>query len=169
MWFLGNKADKAKLQGHKAVVIFGHRFVIRKVNPLIDFREDNMPQIFAHSLPRRKQPAEPAPGSAEKALKRVADDMRAMILAGLVEPELVAAGNGDKRGQEDGITVEDILRQEDTATRLYWEIIAHSLNKFRGLKGVFFSLRLRYALLTAWPRDTESSHMKSSSNQEVSA
>ena len=167
MWFLGSKADKQRLQGHKAVVIHGHRFVIRRINPLLDFREDNMPQIFTAYTARRKAPVEAVPTS-ERVLKRVQDDIKSMISAGLVEPKLVATGQGDQKGHEAGITVEDIMRDDDTSSKLYWEIIVHSLNKFRGLKGVFFSLRLRYARWTASQSVTENYLTKSSLIQEAS-
>lgn len=137
--------SKAGLQGRKSVSVNGSRFVIRKVNPLLDFAEHNMPQIFTEYLSRRK-PAEKAPN--ERSLQRTMADLKAMLSAGLVEPALVPVGLGETKGNEPGITVEDLLRDEDTAMKLYWEIVIHSLNRFKGLRGVFFSASLRLRLWT---------------------
>ena len=63
--------------------------------------------------------------------------------AGLVEPELVPIGIGEFRGKEAGITVEDIFRDEQTGIKLYWEIIQHSLLRFRGIKELFFWLLIK--------------------------
>lgn len=128
---------KQDLQGHKTVKIHGHRFVIRKLNPLIDFNFQNMPQIFSSFVSRRKTEPEPADPS------RMLEQMMAVVNAGIVEPELVPVGKGDKKGKEAGITVEDLFRDAEIGSKLYTEIMLHSMNRFRGLKGVFFSLKNR--------------------------
>lgn len=158
MWLLG-KTDKASLQGYKTLVIHGHRFVIRKVNPWLDFRDDNMPQIFTAYVQRRKATEPTAP--TEKQIRGLHEDVKSMIKAGLVSPAL-------SESDKDGITVDDIMRDDDTASKLYWEIMIHSLNRFRGIKGVFFSVRLRYALSTSWRNAMANSHMSLPLNQEAS-
>lgn len=150
-----SKPDKSKLQGHLAVVVNGHRFVIRRVNAWLDFTEQNMPQIFTAFVPRRKAAEVTLP--TEKQIKRIADDMRVMLEAGLVEPALVPVGQGEKRGHEDGITVDDILRDEESSQKLYWAIVAHSLNRYKGLRGLFFSIKLKYALWMSLQSATPSS------------
>jgi len=77
------------------------------------------------------------------------------VQAGLVKPELVPVGKGDQRGKEDGITVDDIFRDEDLAIKLYIEILAHSLNRFKGMRGLFFSIRIKHLLSTEWRKSME--------------
>lgn len=137
MWPFSKKVSRAALEGHKTVTIHGHKFVIRKVNPLLDFTDESMPQIFSAYITRRKE-AEPRGGS----LARIKRDVAVMLEAGLVEPKLV-------KDPKEGITVLDLMRDEETCSKLYVEIVAHTLNRFRGLKGVFFSQQTRRALLIA--------------------
>lgn len=148
MWPFYKNPSKEWLQNIKTVRINGHRFRIKSVNPLADFSTDKMPQIFASSYATARAFKEGDKVPVEYA-KRVRSDMMALVEAGLVEPELVSVGIGDKKGKEQGITIEDIARDEATFTKLYWEIWLHSLNKFRGIRNFFFSLRLRYSLWTA--------------------
>ena len=148
MWPMKAKPSKGWLQGIKALTINGHRFTIKKVNPLADFSSDRMPQIFASSYAQvKKLPAQSEKPFMEQA-RHLRQDMIAMVEAGLVEPELVPVGTGEQRGKEAGITINDIARDEQLLVKLYWEIWLHSLDKFRGLRSFFFRLRARYWLWT---------------------
>lgn len=129
---------KAKLQGHKTVHIDGQKFVIRKINPIMDFLPENMPQIFTSLNPRR---------DISKAIdpKVLLSQMMNIVGAALVYPDLVAIGKGDKKGKEDGITIDDIFRDQEVGSKLFFEVMIHSLNRFSGLKSLFFSLKIRLA------------------------
>ena len=144
--FWGKEPTKGTLEGRKVVVIDGSKYVIRKVNPLLDFNESGMPQIFAHFVSRRK---------AEKAddPRRHLKDLYSVLEAGVVFPALVPDG-------KDGITARDIFRDMDHGMRLYWEIITHSMNKFKGLRGIFFSVMLRSKLRMLWRSVTADSRAK---------
>ena len=166
MWLLTRSSNKQDFQGHKSLTINGHCFKIKRINPLTDFTADRMPQIFASSY-YQKPKLEGEKPHAEY-VKRVMRDMMAVVEAGLVEPDLVPIGQGEKKGKEPGITVEDIARDEDTFTKLYWEIWLHSLNKFRGFKNFFFNLRLRYWLWTALRGATGKNPQPSLGLKEVS-
>lgn len=167
MWPFNRRAVKDEMRGTKKVRVNGFGFTIRKINPLLDFSVDKMPQIFTdfHSRRQRKEADQDAAAQARKAQA----DMYSIIEAGLVEPQLVKVGAGEDRGKEDGITVEDLFRDGDTGPKLYFEILAHSLNRFRGLRGAFFSIRLRYQLLTSWRNVTAQGQAPSPSPQETSA
>lgn len=127
---------KSELCGHKTVKIHGHKFVIKKLNPIMDFQLNDMPQIFTSFVSRRKVEQIQDPIAMQK-------DMFKIVEAGLVDPELVPVGKGDKHGVEAGITVEDIFRDPEIGAKLYSEIVFHSLNNFKGLKKVFFYLQNR--------------------------
>jgi len=141
--------SKEKLLGYKTVKVFGGKYVIRKINPLLDFSYDIMPQIFNAHLTRRqpKQEVNPHPTELQKNLK----DMKTIVRVGLVSPELVPVGKGDKYRKEIGITVDDLFMDVELGSQLYLEILAHSLNKFRHgfldkMRGLFFSMRIRRML-----------------------
>ena len=168
MWPFARKPDKAALQGYKSVVINGHRFVIRKINPIVDFKDDEMPQIFSAYMSRRKK-AEVDKQDNQASNVRALNDIRSMVKAGLVEPALVPELTGDQAGKEEGITIRDIVRDEDTAAKLYVEILLHSLNRFRGIKGIFFSARNRRVLSMPLQSDTDSVPAISPSQQGNSA
>jgi len=159
MWPFGNRASKEKLQGWKRVKVNGSRYVIRKLNPLLDFPADRMPQIFSSFISRR--PFDPEKLTPE-ARARLQEDLQTVLEAGVIKPSLVSVGKGDKRGKEDGITADDLMR-DDTGVKLYIEIITHSLNMFKGLKGVFFSLKTRLSLFIRLRNHTESLLYKPSS------
>ena len=127
---------KSKLQGHKAVEIDGQKFVIRKINPVLDFLPEQMPQIFTASNGKRDMSQVVSP-------KVMLEQMMRVVEAAVVEPELVLIGKGEKRGKEDGLTIEDIFRDQDTGAKLFKEVMLHSLNRFKGLKSVFFSVKMR--------------------------
>lgn len=149
---------KSELQGLKKLKIFGGKYVIRRINPLLDFTYDKMPQIFTHYISKR--PVDTAlPHPAQ--LQRNFEDMKLIVQAGVVEPKLVPVGKGEAKGKEDGITVEDLFVDMELGTRLYLEIFAHSLNRFRGLKGLFFSIKIRHLLFMLYRSNTPSDRLMS--------
>ena len=141
-WF--ERRRKQKLLGLKRIVIHGMRFTIRRVNPLMDFPIDKVPQLFTEFQSQRK-PDPTKPPTVEQ-ITAMRDSMLAYIEAGVVDPRLVPVGTGDTKDKEDGITAEDLCRHQDMGMRLYWEILSHSLNTFRGIKGVFFSIKQKLLL-----------------------
>jgi hypothetical protein len=145
--FFNSKPDKQALQDLKKVKVGGFIYVIRKVNPLIHFAFDKIPQIFTGYIVKRKPDSDLA---VPAALAKAYDDMKSVVIAGLVKPQLVAVGKGELKGKEAGITVDDLFIDEESGVKLYLEIIAHSLNKFKGLKGLFFSIKTRQLLFTEW-------------------
>jgi hypothetical protein len=151
---------KELLQGHKKIKIQGMKFVIKKINPLLDFQSDSMPQIFSDFVSKRKTEEKPIPSIEE--LNKLKDDMYTVIEAGLVYPPVVPIGKGEQRGKEEGVTVEDIFRDLEIGYKLYFEIINHCLNKFKGLRGVFFYLRLKLTLYQLLRTSMEKHRMKSS-------
>ena len=163
MWPFSRK-DPVKniLAGVKAVKVNGAKYVIRKVNPLLDFDSASMPQIFTSYQSRRKKTEVPEATEASKAMR----DMFAVVQAGLVKPELVPIGKGEFRGKEDGITVEDIFRDSSTGMQLYWEIIAHSLNRYKGLRGTIFLAQIKSTLYTSWLQSMDGFLAKSPSQEE---
>lgn len=144
MGFFSREPGKSDLQGIKDITVLGSRFKIKKVNPLLDFTNETMPQIFTDFVTRRKRDAGIGDKIAES--RRVLKDIAAMLQAGIVQPKLVPVAAGPEKGNETGVTVDDLMRDTDMATALYWEIVVHSLNRFKGIRGLFFSIRLRHAL-----------------------
>lgn len=159
MWPFDKKVDKKALQQVKAVKVQGWQFRIKRINPLLDFTASNMPQIFSDFVSRRK-PTEMTP---LEAYKKSREDMESVIVAGVVEPKIVPAFKGVDRGKEEDITVDDLFRVPDLAQELYWEILAHSMNRFGGLRGVFFSITSRFRRSIALRRSTASVLATSSS------
>lgn len=139
MWFRRNPSLES-LRGIKRVKIKGVKFTIRRVNPLMDFPSDKLPQLFTEITTRRSQDLKTF---SPQQMEIFRDQMLAYVQAGVVEPALVASGRGDARGKEDGITAEDLFRDPDMGMRLYFEIVHNSLNVFTGFKGVFFSIKKR--------------------------
>jgi len=127
---------KAQLQGHKTVYISGQKFIIRKINPVMDFLPDNMPQIFSAMNGRRDMSKVTDP-------KIMLDQMMRITEVAVVYPELVPIGKSDKRGKEDGLTIEDLFRDQEVGSKLFKEVMLHSLNRFKGIKSLFFYLKNR--------------------------
>lgn len=156
MWPLTRRRNlRDELAGLKNVKINGIKFTIKKLNPLLDFPADRMPQVFTYYLKRRKV-TEPQDLSIE-AMRKGLDEMKLVVSAGVVSPKF----------SPELLTIDDIFRWSDTGSKLYLEIIAHSLNQFRGLKGVFFSIRIRRLLYTSWAKTMESSRSISSSPEAI--
>lgn len=132
MWPFG-MATKNRLREHRTVWISGVKFVIRKINPLLDFAPDKMPQIFTDIYSQR-QANRTAPLTIPE-IRKYHDDMMNVVKAGLINPVL-----GEK------LSVEDIFSNPDVGSRLFQEILIHSLNRFRGLRGVFFSIGIKRSI-----------------------
>ncbi|HEA21481.1 MAG TPA: hypothetical protein ENH87_11235 [Pricia antarctica] len=137
---------KDKLQGFKKIKVGGMRFVIRKLNPLLDFPHDKIPQIFTSYESRR--PIDPNRQIQPQEMAKIQKDMYDVIRAGVTEPVLHADG-------KDGLCAEDLFRNIDIGYPLYFEIIAHSLNQFKGLKKLFFSIKIKRLLYTEWRKNTD--------------
>lgn len=147
MWPFSKAATKERLQKWKTVKINGWTFTIRRLNPLLDFPGDQMPQIFSESVQsRRPMPARVLPNDEARAL----DDMRLFIVKGVVKPSI-----GLKDDGKSDFTADDLFRDGDTAVKLYVEILAHSLNVFRGLKGLFFWAKTKRSLFTVLRKSME--------------
>jgi hypothetical protein len=138
VWPFKKQPTVEDLRGYKKITINGMRFTIKRVNPLLDFHSDRMPQIFSDYESVREKPL---PTSASEALKKVQGDMYDIILAGVVDPKMVP------NGKDGGFTPEDMFRDPTLGVKLYHVIIEHSLNKFKGLSKVFFSIGIKYGLL----------------------
>lgn len=138
MWPFSRKRTKEEFFGYKRIRVNGMRFTIKRINPLLDFPADKIPQIFVDFISRRAP--KPDTASTVPELKRQFDDMVNVIKAGVVDPPLVG----------DGILPEDLFRDPGMGQKLYIDILAHSLNAFSGLKGVFFYHKIRLSLWTEW-------------------
>lgn len=140
MW-PATKPTPEKIRGHKRVAVCGSKFVIRKINPLIDFEPDRMPQIFTSFVSQR--PSEASSKFNEGAYRKMQKDVMEIVAVGVVEPKL-------SKNPDDGITAEDLFRNPDMGYKLFMEIMSHSMNYFSGLKGVFFYLKTRLFLFIHW-------------------
>jgi hypothetical protein len=146
MLFFTRAATPEEIRGHKKIVVNGMRFVIRKLNPLLDFPDGRVPQIFTAYVSRRPAPATP-PETTDAEVKRAREEMCAIILAGVVEPRLAA------EDAKEGIKATDLFRDPSLGIKLYFEVMAHSLNVFKGIKGQFFFLRIKLWLWMRWLKD----------------
>lgn len=152
MWKRSEDKIKARLLGLKKINVEGFKFTIKKVNPFIDFPSDKIPQIFTDFISRRPIDTSKQPSPLETA--KTYEYIKVILQAGVYFPKLVPSENGDKRGKEGGITVNDLFIDEDIAYKLYLEIMTHSLNKFKGIKGFFLYQKIRLWLSTRWQLDT---------------
>ena len=142
MWPFKKKSAEEILRAYKTVKINGMKFKIRKLNPLLDFPENSIPQIFT-STPARAVKEAPI---TEKDAKRSIESLYDVIRAGVVDPVIVAEG-------KDGIKASDLFRDPTMGPKLYIEIVSHSLNTFKGLKGLFFFHRIKLSLWMSWLKD----------------
>ena len=154
--FNRDKFLKDDLVGIKVIKVNGHKFKIKKINPLLDFDSDSIPQIFTYYQNLRPKPKEQNDLSP-KTLKKCLEDMKTLVKIGVVEPRICP----------EIITIDDIFRWGDTGQKLYIEILSHSLNQFRGLKGVFFSIKIRLSLYTLCRKNMEELRLKSFSLMDV--
>lgn len=141
------KPTKERLRQYKTVKISGMKFVIQKLNPLVDFTADKMPQIYTAYISRRKP--NPEQQVSEATLRKSNEDIKNIISAGLVP---------DKIDQD--INIEDIMSDSYLALKLYTEILAHSLNMYKGLRGLFFSAKIKRLLHLEYQKNLEKLLMK---------
>lgn len=165
MWFFGKKPGKKDLQSLKKVKISGFKFTIKKLNPFLDFNRDEMPQIFTTFISKRKVDVPVQPNEAQ--IRKYQEDMRMIIEAGVVYPKLVPVGKDEDKGKEKGITINDIFASIEFASKLYLEIIIHSLNQFKGLKGLFFSQKIRRLFYTILQNPTVDNRLNTFSQTEI--
>ena len=151
MGIFDKKLDKGFIEHHKKIKISGVKFVIKKINPLLDFDSDNMPQIFTDFKSAR--PEKDKQDLPPEQIKKIMGDIANIIEAGVVEPKLEKINAKNKTGE---LTAEDMLRDFEFGYKLYTEILIHSLNRFSGLKKLFFSISLRRLLLTEWQKNLKS-------------
>lgn len=144
------KPTKAELEGHKRVRVGGAVYTIRRINPILDFPADKMPSVFTAYQSYRKAD-KPLPQDP----KRLLEDMMLVVRAGVVDPPLV-----DAKKSNEGITAEDIFRIPENGAALYIEILDHTLNRFKGLRRLFFSIQLAAMRSIASPRHTEFAQAK---------
>jgi hypothetical protein len=137
MGFFSKKTTVEELRGYKKITINGMRFTIKKINPLLDFHSDQMPQIFTDFVSARPSAL---PTMTPETIKKYQEDMYSIIRAGLVDPVL----------SKEGITAEDLFRDMEVGSKLYQEILEHSMNRFKGLKKLFFSIKSKYNSYITW-------------------
>ena len=155
---------KEKLNQYKKIKVCGMSFTIRKINPLQDFASnESMPQIFTYYITKRKV-KEDNPFTMQS-LQKALNDMKAIIKAGVVDPPLVPVEKD--KSKENGITVDDLFVDEEMGAKLYIEILTHSLNRFKGLKGLFFSTKIKHYLYTEWQKNITNFQVKSYSEATV--
>jgi len=164
--FWGSKPTKDNLQGHKNVVVHGQRFTIRRINPLLDFPNGQIPQMFSTFAPL--PPPDDGPALETHAKKTMAH-MMVVVEVGVVEPALVPVGKGDLRGKESGLTTEDLFRDPEVGRDLYLAILEHSLFRLKGWKRPFFWLANRAWRYTHWQRIMDSLQAPSPSVKEMQA
>lgn len=152
MWPFKKRNITDEVRGLKRIKVRGMRFVIKKLNPFLDFKDDRMPQIFTDHKPMR--PADPNQPPDKNQMDRMYRDMMSVVDAGVVE--IVGYGPMEKGG----ITVEDLFRDSEMGFQLYMQIIDHSLNRFKGLKGVFFSAKTRLSTYILSRIVTDTAHRK---------
>lgn len=151
MWPFGRSATLEEVRGHKTVKVNGMKFTIRRLNPLVDFPTDKIPQIFTSFKTRRPDVASDSPES----LRRAQEDMYNTLRAGLVDPPLV------QEEAKEGMKASDLFRDPTMGPKLFIEIVSHSLTVFRGLKGLFFFHKTKYWLWTLWLKDMGERRLKS--------
>jgi hypothetical protein len=156
--------NKDILLGYKTIKIYGNKYIIRKINPLLDFPYDKMPQIFTSFYSKRPVDINSQIHPAQ--LQNTIEMMKQIVESGLIKPVLIPIGKNELRHKEAGITIDDIFVDMDLGTKLYLEILAHSLNKFRHgiiekIKGVFFSIRIKHLLYIACQKNIDKDRLMS--------
>ena len=141
MGLFSKKTTVEELRGYKKITINGMRFVIKRINPLLDFHSDQMPQIFTDFVSARPSAL---PSITPESIKKYQEDMYAVIRAGVIEPVL----------SKEGITPEDLFRDMEVGVKLYQSILEHSMNRFKGLRKLFFSIRSKYNSYIEWRKLT---------------
>jgi len=140
--------EKEKILDLKKIKFHGINFVIKKINPLLDFPSDMVPSIFTDIQSARKE-SEKQQTFNLKEFEWSQKLMTVVIKAGVYKPILIPP---DKENpyHEKGLTIKDIFLDMELASKLYEEIMLHSLYRFRGLSKLFFSRRIRRYLFSQW-------------------
>lgn len=161
MWFFRKKKDlKERFLNLKTLKINGMSFTIKAISPLLDFPSDKMPQIFTDFVSGRNSPISEM--SIER-VKKIQHDMYSTIAAGVVEPVIKPVGTKNE------LTPEDIFRDPSMGVQLYYAIMNHSLNKFSGMKHLFFSTGIKLSMLIFYASGMVKDLAHWSSKKEVSA
>ena len=146
MWpFKPKQPTVEDLRGYKMITVNGMRFTIKKLNPVLDFPTDKIPQIFTDYQTVKDAPRPP---STLEAVKKSQTEMYDTIQAGVVDPKIVPVG------KEGGFTPEDLFRDPTMGLKLYYAIIENSLNQFTGINKLFFSIGIKLSLLTHYASGT---------------
>lgn len=154
MWPFGNKPCKKDLQGYRKVKAGGFVFTIRRINPLLDLPPDKIPQMFTSFQSVRPAPEKQREPKPEE-MKRSVELMKAVLKAGVID---VRDGH---------IAAEDLFVDPEIGIKLYWEVLLHSQNRFRGIKKVFFYIKTRFWLFTTWRKITDANPLTSPIPTEV--
>jgi len=148
MWPFRKTTEKEKMLCIKDLKIGGMKFKIKKINPFLDFPAGEIPQIFSDFMFKKNIGLEYKPTEIE--VRQIHKNIIPILEAGIYRPILTPIGVGENRGKEKGLTVNDLFIDREIAFNLFHEIINHSLNKFKGLVGLFFSAKIKLWLSTHW-------------------
>lgn len=146
MWPFKKRSEKEELLDLKKITVGGIKFEIKKINPFLDFPTDKMPQIFTE-LAEKYQKNKDASVS-EQEMMSIDSNIKPILEAGIYRPIFEPLGQGEQRGKEKGLTIQDLFIDREIAYKLFGEIMEHSLNRFKGLARLFFSLRIRLLRFT---------------------
>ena len=140
---------KSKFLDLKTVKLSGIKFVIKRINPLLDLPSNKIPTCFTDFISARKTTE--VPKLSQKELEALYDLMSYVIKAGVYSPKLLPV---DKENpyKEKGLTIKDIFLDEMLAYQLYIEIMAHACFRFSTVGKIFFSKGIKRWLSTIWPR-----------------
>ncbi len=142
MWpFRKKESYLEKLRGYKKITVGGMRFTIKKINPLLDFKSESIPQIFTDFSSIKDKPVV---ANTPELIKKYQQDLYSVIQAGVVDPII----------SKDHITAEDLFRIPEIGVELYRLILEHSFNQFKGLKKLFFSIKTKYITYITWRKHT---------------
>ncbi len=151
MWPFSLKTPEEKLKERllnlKKIKVGGMKFTIKKINPLLDFPSDKIPQIFTDYYARRQDPKD----FSQKDLENLDENIKPILKAGIYKPNIIPIDK-ENRWKEKGLTIEDLFIDRELAYKLFNEILNHSLIQFRGFGMVFFSIRQKLMQLMVWLR-----------------
>lgn len=144
MWPLTKKLNKEAFLDLKSVKINGFKFKIKKINPFLDFEGDELPELFTiYQKPKKEN----LNINYDYQIKKFKEEIKSVIKAGTYDPNL--------KDNDINLTVDDIFRDPDVAFKLYSEIVAHSLKKYSGIRGLFFYLKIRLSLFIHWRKNMD--------------
>ena len=151
MWPFSSLTPEEKLKERlldlKKIKVGGMKFTIKKINPLLDFPSDKIPQIFTDYYARRQNPKD----FSQEDLERLDENIKPILKAGIYKPDIIPIDK-ENRWKEKGLTIEDLFIDRELAYTLFGAILNHSLVQFKGFEKVFFSIRQKLMQLTAWLR-----------------